>query len=100
MPPFCGVNWEDSKIVHLSFAFLWFDPPDTSRNPTELSHQFQFGISSFPTGEGSFLVLETTSLNHGNIPTRFVRVFGKRYIDIDLSIKSFRAILFHVDAKF
>ena len=33
-----------------------------------------FFISFFPAGEGSCLVLETTSLDHGDIPKGFVRV--------------------------
>ena len=34
---------------------------------------YSFGISFFPDGEESCLVLETTSLDHGDIPIRFVR---------------------------
>ena len=35
---------------------------------------YRFGISFFSAGEGSCLVLETTSLDHGDMPTGFVRV--------------------------
>lgn len=34
---------------------------------------YNFGISFFPTGEESCLVLETTLLDQGDIPTGFVR---------------------------
>ena len=34
---------------------------------------YSFGISFFPAREGSCLVLETTPLDHGDIPTGFVR---------------------------
>ena len=37
---------------------------------------YSFGISFFPAGEGSCLVLETTSLDHGDILTGFVRGSG------------------------
>ena len=36
---------------------------------------YSFGISFFPVGEGSCLVLETISLDHGDIPMGFVQVF-------------------------
>ena len=50
-------------------------PRGTYRNPGGM---VQFWHFFFPVGEESCLVLETTSLDHGNIPTRFVRVSSKR----------------------
>ena len=35
---------------------------------------YSFGISFFPVGEGSCLVLEMTLLDHGDIPMGFVQV--------------------------
>ena len=55
--------------MHLSFASPWVDP----REPRENGTIFHFGISFFPTGEESCLVLETTLLDQGDIPTGFVR---------------------------
>ena len=47
----------------------------TSEEPTGTQGKwYSFEISFFPTEEGSCLVLETTSLDHGDIPTRFGRV--------------------------
>ena len=57
----------------------------------------QFGISFFPAGKGSCLALGTTSLDHGYIPTGFVGVLVN---GMSLRPKFFRAILFHLDAKF
>ena len=39
----------------------------------------------FPAGEGSCLVLETTSLNHGDIPTGFVLYSGTGKVKSALS---------------
>ena len=58
---------------------------------------YSFGISFFPAGEGSCLVLETTSLDHGDIPTGLCSRFSQRYIPLDQLF--FRTILFHFDAK-
>ena len=33
---------------------------------------YSFGINFFPAGEGSFIVLGTISLDHGDVPTGFV----------------------------
>ena len=52
---------------------------------------YSFSISFFPVGDGSCLVLETTSLDHGDIPTGFVGVLVS-----DIALKSFHAILFHL----
>lgn len=35
-----------------------------------------FGVSFYPAGEGSCLVLETTSLDHGDVPSGYVRGSG------------------------
>ena len=60
--------------MHLLFASLWVDLRDTPEEPTgSQGGWYSFGISFFPAGEGSCLVLETTSLNHGETPTGFVR---------------------------
>ena len=57
--------------MNLSFASPWVDP----REPTGTQAEwYNFGISVFPAGKGSCLVLETTSLDQGDIPTGFVRV--------------------------
>ena len=44
---------------------------------------YSFGISFFPAGEGSCLVLETTSLDHGDIPTGLCSRLSQRYIALD-----------------
>ena len=50
------------------------DPRDTLGEPTGTQEErYSFGISFFPAGEGSCLVLETTLLDHGDIPMGFVR---------------------------
>ena len=60
-------------VVHLSFPSPWVEPQDTPGEPTGRQGEWSsFGISFFPAGEGSCLVLETTSVDHGNIPTGFV----------------------------
>ena len=51
-------------------ASPWVDPQDTPGIPGEW---YSFGISFFPAEEGSCLVLKTTCLGHGDIPTGFVR---------------------------
>ena len=43
------------------FASLWVHPRETHRNPG-----YSFGLSFFPTGYGSCLVLEMTLLDHGD----------------------------------
>ena len=61
-------------------CFPWVDPWDTPRGPRRTQGgMVQFGISFFLAGEGSCLVLDTTLLDHGDIPTGFVRasVTGK-----------------------
>ena len=45
---------------------------------------YSFGVSFFPAGEGSCLVLETTSLDHGDIPTGFVRGSETGKVNSDL----------------
>ena len=61
-------------IMHLSFASPWVDPRDTPEEPTSTQGGwYRFGISSFLAWKGTCLVLKTTSLDHGDIPTGFVR---------------------------
>ena len=60
--------------MHLSFASPWIDPRVTPGVPTGSQGEWSsFGISFFPAGAGDCLVLETTSVDHGHIPTGFVR---------------------------
>ena len=70
--------WPSSlKLMHLSFAFPWIDPWDTPREPTGTQEEWNgVGISFFPTGQGSCLVLESSLLDHEDIPTGFVRVLA------------------------
>ena len=56
--------------MHLSFASPWADPWDTHGHP---GRWYSFCIAFLPAREGSCLVLETTSLDHVDIPTGFVR---------------------------
>ena len=60
--------------------------PETSPgNPWEPRVEwYSFGVSFFPAGEGSCLVLETTSLDHGDIPTGFVRGSATGKVNSDL----------------
>ena len=61
-------------IRQLLFASPWVDPWDTPEEPRGTQGgMVQFGISFFLAGEGSCLVLDTSSLDHGDIPTGFVR---------------------------
>ena len=56
----------------LTICFPLGRPPGLPQgNPRE---QYSICVSFFPAGEGSFLVLETTSLDNGDIPTGLVRV--------------------------
>ena len=64
-------------------------PQGTHRNPGGTVQLWYF---FFPVGEESCLVLETTRLDHGNIPTGFVRVSSRPSF--------FRTILFHFSGKF
>ena len=60
--------------MHLSFASPWVDTLDIPGEPTGTQGEWHsFGIYFFPAGEGFCLVLETTSQDHGDIPTGFVR---------------------------
>lgn len=52
-----------------SFASSWIYPRDTHGNPDGMVH-------FYPAGEGSCLVLETTSLDHGDVPSGYVRGSG------------------------
>ena len=70
------------RVMHLSFASPWVDPRDTHGNPEGRVHFWYF---FFPLREGSCLVLETTSLDHGNIPTGFVRGSGTGKVKSALS---------------
>ena len=58
--------------MHLSFSSPWVDPRDIPGEPRGNGTVLVFLFS--PAGERNCLVLETTSLEHGNIPTGFVRV--------------------------
>ena len=50
-------------------------PRDTPEEPTGTQGEWHsLDISLFPLGKGSCLVLETTSLDHGDIQTGFVRL--------------------------
>ena len=63
--------------MHLSFASPWVDPRDIPGEPMGTQGEwYSFGISFFSVGEGSCLILGTTSLDHGDIPTGFVRGSG------------------------
>jgi len=64
--PFISVQ----GIMHLAFAFLWVAPQDTPWEPRGNGTVSVFLF--FPVKEGSCLVLETTWLDHRNIPTGFV----------------------------
>lgn len=59
------------ELMHLSFAPPWFSPRDTLKDPAGTQGWYNFVIF-FPVGEGS-LVLETTSMDHGDILAGFVR---------------------------
>ena len=60
--------------MHLSFASSWVDPRDTPGESSGTQGEwYSFGISFFPSGEGSCLVLETPSLDHEGIPMEFLR---------------------------
>ena len=72
--PVCVRHGYLCNIMHLSFASPWADPRATHGQPTGAQGEWHnFGISFFPTGEESCLVLETTFLDQGDIPTGFVR---------------------------
>ena len=72
--PVCVRDDYYCNVMHLSFASPLVDVQDTPGQPTGTQGEwYSFGISFFPRGEGSCLVLETTLLNHGDIPTGFVR---------------------------
>ena len=59
--------------MHLSFASPWVEARDTPGEPTGTKGEwYSFGISFIHVGEGSCLVLETTSLYYEDIPTGFV----------------------------
>ena len=58
--------------MHLSFASPWFSPRDTAEDPTGTQGWYNFVIFFFPVGKGT-LVLEKTSMDHGDILARFVR---------------------------
>ena len=67
-------------IMQLSFSPPWVDPWDTPGKPTGTKGRMvQFSSSFFLAGDRSCLVLDMTSLDHGNIPMGFVRgsVTGK-----------------------
>ena len=84
---FCHDPLSRLDIMQLSLAFRLVDPWDTPGEPRgSQGGMVQFGIYFFLAGEGSCLVLNTTSLDHRDIsrgyidiPTRFVRgsVTGK-----------------------
>ena len=57
--------------MHLSFASPWVDTLDIPGEPKGNGTVLVFTF--FPAGEGFCLVLETTSQDHGDIPTGFVR---------------------------
>ena len=57
--------------LNLTIQEKRFDNRLTAGNQGEW---YSFGISFFPAGEGSCLVLETASLDHRDIPMGFVRV--------------------------
>ena len=57
-------------IMHLAFASLWVASQDTPWEPRGNGTVSVFLL--FPVKEGSCLVLETTWLDHRNIPTGFV----------------------------
>ena len=88
MPPFCGVNSKDSKIMHLSFAFSWFDPPDTPRNPTELMRNGTVSVWHFffPRRGGEFFSFGNEFGEPREHTHEICSSFGKRYIDIDQSV--------------
>ena len=68
--------------MQLPFASPWVDAL-TRREPR--GKWYSFGISFFPSVEWSCLVLETTSLNRGEIPTGFVRDNATGKVNSDLS---------------
>ena len=58
--------------MHLSFASPWVDSLDIPGEPTGTQGKWHsFVCFFFPAGEGICLVLETTSHDHGDIPTGF-----------------------------
>ena len=62
------------NALQVSFASPCVDPRDTPGEPTGTQGEwYGFGIPFFPVGEESYLVLGTTSLDHGDIATGFVR---------------------------
>ena len=64
-------------LATLSYAFIIYFPesrPLGHRQGTQWDW-YSFGISFFPVGKGSCLVLETTLLDHGDMPMGFVQVF-------------------------
>ena len=72
---FCHNPLSRLDIRQLSFDSPWVDRWDTPGEPRGTQGgMVQFGICFFPAGEGNCLVLDTSSLNHGDIPTGFVRV--------------------------
>ena len=62
--------------MHLSFASPWVDTLDIPREPTGTQGCGTVLVFFFPAGDGICLVLETTSQDHGDIPTGFVRGSG------------------------
>ena len=64
-------------LMHLSFASPCVDPWDTPGEPSGTQREwYSFGISFSPAAEGNCVVLETTFLDHGDIPTGLVRGSG------------------------
>ena len=64
-------------LATLSYAFIIYFPesqPLGHRQGTQWDW-YSFGISFFPVGKGSCLVLEMTLLDHGDMPMGFVQVF-------------------------
>ena len=65
--------------MHLSFASPWVNALDTPGEPTGTQGEwYSFGISFFPTAEGSCLVLEMTPLDHRDIHSWFKAVQGEK----------------------
>ena len=63
--------------MHSLFSSLWVDPGTLLQNPQEPRGSGTVLVFPFfPTGEGNCLVLETTLLDLGDIPTGFVQGSG------------------------